>query len=122
MFVEDVIVYIDPILTGLILDNLISNAFRHGRSPHPDVELHVDTSGPVSPPGKTTQLSFAVTNAANAARPPITPEYVQEVLAGTASRGRAVSAMSDQIGLQHSFMAAKAHGMTLSLRQEGEQV
>ena len=63
-----------------------------------------------------------VSNAANPAKPSLTQDYVLSVLKGEAKAGPATSAMSDRIGLQHSFLAAKAHGMAASLRQSGDEV
>ena len=66
-------------------------------------------------------LAFKVTNRRNPQRPSVTADYVQRVLSGTAQRGGSSgSPMSDQIGLQHSFLAAEAHCMTISLSQEGQ--
>ena len=65
-------------------------------------------------------VKFTVINRANPTRPAITPEYVTKVLSGEVRRGSSTSPMSDQIGLQHSFLAAQAAGMTVSLTQTAE--
>ena len=70
--------------------------------------------------GDHVRLSFKVTNKCNPARPALTPEYIDLVRSGKSfpSASQGTNAMSDQIGLQHSFLAAHAHGMQLSLTQE----
>ena len=40
--VPNVTVLLDPTLCGVIFDNVLSNAFKHGRSINPDVELTID--------------------------------------------------------------------------------
>ena len=152
LFAEDVLVLIDPVLCELILDNLISNAFAHGHPIDPDVEFRAllrptSTSGEDrrqnsyaleerpgssdtaardgSPPGGSPQrmrLTILVSNAKNPARPAVTEDYVRDVVSGKAVKGPSTSAMSDHIGLQHSFMAAGVLGMTLSLGQRAQRV
>ena len=133
-YAEDVVVLLDPVLVDLILDNLISNAFKHGASPDPDVQFHVTTRQPSatageegaeednSACGQMVGVTFLVSNTANADRPRVTEEYVQNVLAGKVAKGPSASAMSDYIGLQHSFLAAEVLGMTLSVTQSRERV
>ena len=72
---------------------------------------------------KQVMLSFQVCNAANPARPAVTPGYIAKVLAGKAdTAGPSSRALSDRIGLQHSFLAADAHNMTISFTQTGSTV
>ena len=151
LFAEDVLVMIDPVLCELILDNLISNAFAHGHPINPDVEFHAMLrpmmtaeenrrqnndapgerlfSGPIVLDGKgprssqqIMRLTLLVSNAKNPARPEVTEDYVKDVVSGKAVKGPSTSAMSDHIGLQHSFMAADTLGMTLSLNQRVQRV
>ena len=124
--VKDLVVCIDVTLCGLILDNAISNAFKHGHPTAPDVTFTITDAAPAASPSRAlvqeqVQLAFVVTNKANPARPPLTQEYIDLVRSGKPVPSSAVttSAMSDQIGLQHSFLAAEAHGIELSIRQVG---
>ena len=113
-------VLLDPTLLGLIFDNAISNAFKHGHAGQPDVKLSIQNMGNVQEqPKQLAMLSFRVTNLANPQRPPLTQEYISNVLAGKGQQGLPTSAISDQIGLQHTYLAAEAHGMTISLSQTG---
>ena len=120
--VPDTTVLIDPTLCGLILDNAISNSSKHGDPRGPDVRLTVTIAASEAPEGRRKMLEVVITNAVNPDRPVITEEYVKQVLAGEVQRGPATSAMSNYIGLQHSFMAAEAAGMKVSLTQERERV
>ena len=119
---EDTTVLIDPVLCDLILDNIINNAFVHGRTPDPDIRVSAATDVVDAAEGQA-RLVFTVSNRANPARPRVTPDYLDDVLSGRLqSHGPATSAMSDRIGLQHAFMAAKAHGMTLRLTESAQRV
>mmetsp|Transcript_64942 Transcript_64942/g.107807 ORF Transcript_64942/g.107807 Transcript_64942/m.107807 type:complete len:702 (-) Transcript_64942:310-2415(-) len=151
LFAEDVLVMIDPVLCELILDNLISNAFAHGHPINPNVEFRAmlrpmmtaeedrrqnnyapgetGSSDPIVLDGKgpcssqqIMRLTLLVSNAKNPARPEVTEDYVKDVVSGKAVKGPSTSAMSDHIGLQHSFMAADTLGMTLSLKQRAQRV
>ena len=151
LFAEDVLVMIDPVLCELILDNLISNAFAHGHPINPDVEFRTmlrpmmtaeenrrqnndapgetGSSDPIVLDGKgprssqqIMRLTLLVSNAKNPARPEVTEDYVKDVVSGKTVKGPSTSAMSDHIGLQHSFMAADTLGMTLSLNQRAQRV
>ena len=113
-------VLIDPTLCSLILDNALSNASKHGHPQSPDVRLTIGC--PANPLGPSRFLRITVSNAANPDRPSITPEYVEEVLSGAAQRSALTSAMSDQIGLQHTFLAAETLGVRPSLKQDRQQV
>ena len=119
--VPDEVVCIDERLCNLILDNALSNAFKHGHPKHPDVQLSIQVSQCIPSPDKA-QLTATVTNVSHPARPAVTPEYVAKVLAGEAQLGPTTSAISDRIGLQHSFMAAETMGADLKLTQTGQQV
>ena len=112
-------VLLDPTLCGLVLDNAISNAFRHGHPEDPEVRLVVTTTEIE----ERVQLTFLLTNRTNPSRPTVTPEYIDAVLSGKSRKaGASTSAMSDQIGLQHAFLAADLHNMKTSLVQVGTRV
>ena len=112
-------VMVDPTMCGLVLDNAISNAFRHGHPEDPEVKLVVTTTEIE----ERVRLTFLLTNRANPSRPTVTPEYIDRVLSGESRKaGASTSAMSDQIGLQHAFLAADLHNMETSLVQVGTQV
>ena len=124
--VADLCVYIDPLLCSLVLDNAVSNAFKHGRPRAPDVRLFCDCverpgdeAGTAGGAGRRARLRFRVTNAVNPKRPRVTDLFVKQVLSGKA---QPQSALSDHIGLSHSFLAADAQGMEVSLVQEADCV
>ena len=117
--VPNVTVLLDPTLCGLIFDNVLNNAFKHGHSVNPDVELTIECAADEY---ELALLKFIVSNAVNADRPCVTQEYVTKVLSGEALQQSATSAMSNRVGLQHCFEAAKAHDMTASLQQREQRV
>jgi signal transduction histidine kinase len=116
--VPEITVLLDPTLFGLIFDNALSNAFKHGHSVNPNVRLTIQCDTDEHP---CVRLKFSVSNAVNPKRPCITPDYVRKLLAGDALQ-QTTTPMSNRIGLQHCFEAAKAHGMTASLTQRGQRV
>jgi hypothetical protein len=113
-------VLIDPTLCSLILDNTLSNAFKHGHPESPDVRLTIACTP--NPLGSARSLHITVSNVANPDRPSVTPDYVQQVLSGETQRSASTSAMSDHIGLQHTFLAAGALGARPSLKSSGQRV
>ena len=81
--VPDQAVCIDERLCHLILDNALSNAFKHGHCDNPDVQLAIELSQAATATSPDTMLLTAtVTNVAHPARPTITPEFVTQVLEG----------------------------------------
>ena len=85
----------------------------------PCIRLRIETA-PLD--GGATSLRIIVTNTANPERPVVTEAYVDQVLRGEIHYTPATSAISDHIGLQHSFLAARAHNMQISLSQADETV
>jgi hypothetical protein len=118
--VPNATIKLDPTLFGLILDNALSNAFKHGHPVVPNVQLTIECY-PVPIPSMVS-VKFMVSNAVNPSRPAVTQDYVKKVLSGEAWQEAPRSAMSDRIGLQHSFLAAQAHGMSPCLRQHEGRV
>ena len=120
-------VMLDVTLCSLILENALSNAFKHGCPQNPAVRLTITVASSNSAASSAAEdnkvcVKFTVINRANPTRPVITPDYVKKVLSGEARRGSGTSPMSDQIGLQHTFLAARAAGMTVSLTQTAGDV
>eukprot|EP00667_Euglena_gracilis_P006103 EG_transcript_6145 len=113
-------VLLDTSLLNLVLDNAITNAFKHGHPDDPRVHFTIETAplkdDPLSP-GKEA-VTFTVTNRANPQRPHLTPEYVAHLFAGKAEvpRNTVLPASSDRVGLTHCVLAAKA-GIALDLFQ-----
>eukprot|EP00667_Euglena_gracilis_P006987 EG_transcript_7056 len=109
-------VLMDATLLELILENALSNAFRHGHPDHPDVTLTIQAE----PSLRGCQvLSFIITNVAHPHRPILTDELARTLLAGEA-RGPPAAVtptLSDGLGLQHCRMAARLGGIALALRQ-----
>ena len=117
--VPNVTVLLDRTLCGLIFDNVLSNAFKHGHSTNPDVRMTITCDARDNP---RARLQFRVSNAANPDRPYVTQDYIEKVLKGEPLEQSTASAMSNRVGLQHLFEAAKAHGMTASLQQRGGRI
>eukprot|EP00667_Euglena_gracilis_P002637 EG_transcript_2644 len=119
-------VYTDESLLNLVLDNAISNAFRHGDPDNPQVTFTIDSSPLHSPllPDCRHLLHFTLTNVAHPQRPPMTPEFAAQLLAGKANvpPNSVLPALCDGVGIAHSVLAAQAGGITLQLSQQGELV
>ena len=125
--VEDLTVQLDVILCGLVLDNAISNAFKHGHPQEPGVTLETEvgdltTASASELHGRRVRMAFVVRNQCNPARPKLTEQFIAAVLSGDRSVGPSESAMSDRIGLQQAFAAARLHAMEVSLVQIGDVV
>eukprot|EP00668_Euglena_longa_P024353 GGOE01030412.1.p1 GENE.GGOE01030412.1~~GGOE01030412.1.p1 ORF type:complete len:852 (-),score=212.66 GGOE01030412.1:214-2706(-) len=122
----DCAIYADYMLLSLILDNALSNAAKHGAPQNPNVEFLVEElpKDPVSDDCQLRRFCFRVTNKANPSRAPLTPQYVQQLFAGTVQvkDDGVVPILSDRIGLTHCILAAKVGGIALSLTQEGDNV
>ena len=115
------VVQIDPILLGLILDNALSNAFKHGHPENPDVQLSINTRIANGEQESQVHLEVSVTNRANPSRPVIDDDYIASVRRPDGSQ-HGPDPMSDRIGLDESFLAVEAHGLSMSLTQQGSQV
>eukprot|EP00667_Euglena_gracilis_P002058 EG_transcript_2061 len=117
---------LDGTLLQLILENALSNAFKHGLPDNPNVQLVIKEGlPPDDPPAGRKTISFIVKNTANPLRPILTDELVQTLFQGEArpTSPRAVNpALSDGIGIQHCVLAARLGGVRLSLRQEEDLV
>eukprot|EP00667_Euglena_gracilis_P001832 EG_transcript_1830 len=116
----DVDVLLDPLLTELVLDNSLNNAFRHGHPDTPDVHFSIAIDTTVTVDDVPTIL-FEVRNRSHPERPRVTPDLVDQVLNGEGSC-EGGSALSEHLGLQHMFMAARACGMALTLEQADDVV
>ena len=129
-------VLIDPTLCGLLVDNAISNAFKHGHPEDPRVKFSIRLDGgspsveeallldaAPSAAADRVQVTFCVENETNPVRPTITPSYVESLLSSRAAPDVSrTCAFSDRIGLQQSFAAGDAHDMTCALVQIGSIV
>ena len=117
--VPEGVLMLDATLCSLMLDNAISNAFRHGNPTDPAVRLTVTTEAIT----EGLRLTFVVANQADATKPVITQAFVDRVLKGTTGTLlQSRSPMSDGIGLKHAFLAAELLGMDVSLTQLGTDV
>eukprot|EP00667_Euglena_gracilis_P001055 EG_transcript_1055 len=120
---DDEVVLLDPTVCAIVLDNAIANAVRHGDPQDPQVRLAIRIAPRV--PGAAPQLRrvvFTVTNRIHPTRPPITRALVDQILAGDRSVCKSSTALSDGVGLKHTYMAAETHGMHLTLEQVGDVV
>eukprot|EP00667_Euglena_gracilis_P002551 EG_transcript_2551 len=127
--VPDLEVLLDATLMALILENAISNAFRHGSPENPDVRFDVsefipDAGGMDSSEGQRQgHVQFIVSNAAHPQRPPLTPEDVYKLFHNNGMpQPESTDQVSFHIGLTHCALAAKSGGIELALRQEGDRV
>eukprot|EP00667_Euglena_gracilis_P004116 EG_transcript_4133 len=108
-------VQMDAALVSLILENAISNAFKHGAPENPKVRLTIERLPP-DEMGRP-RLRFAVHNAAHPLRPPLTEQSVAQLFAGRPASNCSRPALSDHVGLTHCLLAAQRGGLALSLTQ-----
>eukprot|EP00667_Euglena_gracilis_P008584 EG_transcript_8698 len=118
--IPDVVVYVDSLLCEVVLDNAISNAYRHGDTSLGPVSLVVITDLGRE---RSLHLTFSLTNYVTQGVEAVPPELMAHLTAGHGITGLAgIPALSDHLGLRHMFMAAAAHGMEASLEQVGNLV
>eukprot|EP00668_Euglena_longa_P010730 GGOE01013007.1.p1 GENE.GGOE01013007.1~~GGOE01013007.1.p1 ORF type:complete len:560 (-),score=116.12 GGOE01013007.1:676-2355(-) len=123
----DMAIQLDQMLCNLILENALSNAFKHGDPQGPDVQFHIEVEpSPLPQPQPSSQseaavrVTFTVSNAANPLRPVLTEEVVTKLLSGQVADAQPQEVkpvLSDRIGLSHCLMAAKQGGLTVALWQ-----
>jgi hypothetical protein len=110
----------DPIACEMILENALSNAFKHGCLDRPDVSFTISTAGVDE---GSCRVQFTVTNRVSPARPPLTDEYIRRLVTRSPCRSESrVPVSSDHLGLSHCFMIARVCGITLSLNQHADVV
>ena len=110
----------DPIASEMILENALSNAFKHGCPDRPDVSFTISTARVAE---GSCRVQFRVTNRVSPAQPPLTDEYVRRLVTRSPCRTESrVPVSSDHLGLSHCFMIAKVCGITLSLNQHADVV
>jgi len=118
----DTTVLLDRTLMSLILDNALSNAFKHGCRHNPDVRFSID----LTTLGMETevQLEFVVSNAADPRQPPITPQTFARIIekSGPTAGLRRTAVLSDGIGLAHCMLAAEVAECSISLEQTDNRV
>ena len=120
--IADLTVRLDVTLCGLIMDNAISNAFKHGHPRNPDVQLRTEVLVDSATPGQRVRVAIIIRNKCHPSRPKVTNTFVAGVLSGDGPAGPSRSAMSDRIGLQQTFAAARMHAMEVLLVQLGDIV
>eukprot|EP00667_Euglena_gracilis_P006499 EG_transcript_6555 len=119
---EQAVVRLDPTLCNMVLCNVLNNAFRHGHPTDPQVAFTIRVERQRCIPGRR-RVIFAITNRAHPAKPRVTEEFVQDVIAGKYINQLAPEeTLSDHIGLDHIFTAADAHQMVASLTQVDDVV
>ena len=119
-------VMLDETGCAVMLENVLSNASRHGDPAGPDVRLRVELHhDPDAEPGHplNSDLVFEVTNRADPAKPRVNDEFVTKALRGEGPHSlQPSSSLSEGLGLQHIFLAAQTLGIDASLRQETDVV
>ena len=141
--IDPIFVKLDQSLCTLVLDNAITNAFKHGDPSDPAVQFSIrrgpersDSANasiyrvPHSDSGQSNlsldhdgqgcSLVFCVSNRSHPAQTPLNKRSVAELFEGRSSRP--VRALSDRIGMQHIWMAAEVIGMAVTLETRGDRV
>eukprot|EP00668_Euglena_longa_P024350 GGOE01030409.1.p1 GENE.GGOE01030409.1~~GGOE01030409.1.p1 ORF type:complete len:678 (+),score=225.27 GGOE01030409.1:43-2034(+) len=120
----DAAVFLDATLINLILENAITNAFKHGRPCNPGVTFTINQEQHTGLPTEFTRIVFRVSNLADPTKPELTPESVARLFAGRVrlQSRTPVPTLSDGVGLTHCLLAAQAGDIALSLTQEDDIV
>ena len=112
---------LDPIACHIVLDNAITNAFRHGCTENQELRLKVQVSNHDSQ--TSTALSFTLINRAKAGKPPLTSWSASDTEAVHASANvDHYESVSTGLGLQHIAMAVSVCDMSAELWQEDAYV
>ena len=102
----------------MILENALSNAFKHGCPQDPGVSFRISVDAPRDD-SPEVQVVFRVTNRPHPDRPRLTDDYIQSLIRQVPTEfSRCVPVLSDQVGLSHCFAIAKTCGFELSLTEE----
>ena len=112
---------LDPIACNIVLDNAITNAFRHGCTENQELRLKVEVSNHDSQ--TSTALSFTLINRAKADKPPLSSWSASDTEAVHASANvDHYESVSTGLGLQHIAMAVSVCDMSAELWQEDAYV
>jgi len=120
----DAVVVLDSTLLTLILENAISNAIKHGRQNHPDIQLTIRQLEEEASNPKLRRIEFAISNSVDEGRTPLDSNAVFQPHSMQGSNYAVLRApmLSDGIGLSHAKLAADMGKMTTSLIQEESRV
>ena len=114
-------VLLDPIACNIVLDNAITNAFRHGCTENQELRLKVEVSNHDSQ--TSTAVSFTLINRAKADKPPFNSWSASDTEAAHASANvDHYESVSTGLGLQHIAMAVSVCDMSAELWQEDAYV
>ena len=109
---------LDTVACEMILENALSNAFKHGCPQDPGVSFRISVDAPRDD-SPEVQVVFRVTNRSHPDRPRLTDDYIQSLIRQVPTEfSRCVPVLSDQVGLSHCFAIAKTCGFALSLTEE----
>ena len=127
--------WLDPIVCNVVLDNAVTNARRHGCPNNPGVKLSVEITEPLrdemvaAPTDDNTdgecavpiEVRFVMRNRANPSRPLKAPWSSQQPSKPLPS-DELRPTLSDGLGLQHISMVANSCGMEAQLWQQETEV
>ena len=120
---QNMTVSFDELSTSIILENAITNAIRHALPGSPDVRFSIET--PQAPHGASQDdphLLFKITNRADPTKPVVTQDFLDQILQGDRENVVSGESVSEGLGLQHIFRAARKIGIEPSLTQAGDIV
>eukprot|EP00668_Euglena_longa_P033768 GGOE01043396.1.p1 GENE.GGOE01043396.1~~GGOE01043396.1.p1 ORF type:complete len:748 (+),score=147.06 GGOE01043396.1:116-2359(+) len=125
-----VTVELDEVLTDLMLENALSNAFRHGHPTDPNVCFSITVElDPSAPTAGACVVTFRITNRSDPNRQPLR-EGMGTALVQTGASSALVP-VAEAVwgrrgtadgGLEYCFRAAQLQGIAVSLSQEGNLV
>ena len=113
----------DSVACEMILENALSNAFKHGCPQNPSVSFVISEAEAAPGNESRVQVLFRVTNRANPDRPKLTEDYIQRLVNEVPTESsKHMPVLSDQVGLSHCYSIAKTCGFAVSLKQENDLV
>ena len=102
---SDADIMTDPVLCDVMLENMLDNARKHGHPEDPSIKCSITADATT---GKQCIVTFQVTNRPKAGAKRIPADIVSRVVRLGSAREFSTSALSDGLGLKHSFLAAGA--------------
>eukprot|EP00667_Euglena_gracilis_P008223 EG_transcript_8315 len=117
----NVVVELDEAVVDMMLENAISNAFRHGHPTDPAVHFLIVADVLDAATGSCA-VTFRITNRCDPARQPLKPDIMEQLRRIDYTKLTSSKTFCHGLGLRHCLLAAELQGMTVSLAQQGDLV
>eukprot|EP00667_Euglena_gracilis_P003334 EG_transcript_3343 len=117
----NLVVELDEALVDMMLENAISNAFRHGHPTDPAVHFLI-VADVLDAAAGSCAVTFRITNRCDPTRQPLQPKFLEQLRCTDYSELTSGTPFCQGLGLRHCLLAAELQGMTVSLAQQGDLV